>query len=109
MSEYDLNRGINKSWEFQGLIGGNVYYLVAGIGIVFVAFVTMYMLGVPLGIAVLLTVAGGGAMWAGVFRLNAKYGEHGMMKASARRSSPKLITNRKSRLFLNLNEDRTGR
>lgn len=109
MSEYDLNRGINKSWEFQGLIGGNVYYLVAGIGVVFVAFVTMYMLGVPLGVAVLLTVAGGGIMWAGVFRLNAKYGEHGMMKASARRSAPKLITNRKSRLFLNLNEDRTGR
>jgi hypothetical protein len=109
MSEYDLNRGINKSWEFQGLVGSNVYYLVAGIGVVFVSFVTMYMLGVPLAIAVLVTVAGGGAMWAGVFRINAKYGEHGLMKASARRSSPKLITNRKSRLFLNLNEDRTGR
>jgi hypothetical protein len=109
MADYDLNRGINKSWEFQGLIGSNVYYLVAGIGLVFATFVTMYMCGVPLAIAVLLTVGLGGGMWAGVFHINAKYGEHGLMKASARRSSPKLITNRKSRLFLNLNEDRTGR
>ena len=42
MPQYNLNRGINKSWEFNGLIGGNVYYLVAGIGFVFVSFVTMY-------------------------------------------------------------------
>ncbi|TDN39865.1 DUF4133 domain-containing protein [Hymenobacter sp. UV11] len=109
MPGYNLNRGINKSWEFQGLVGGNVYYLVAGIGLVFVSFVTMYLVGVPLLISVIVTLALGGGMWAGVFALNTKYGEHGLMKASARRSAPKLITNRQSRLFQNLNEDQTGR
>ncbi|QIL78418.1 DUF4133 domain-containing protein (plasmid) [Hymenobacter sp. HDW8] len=44
-----------------------------------------------------------------MFALNTKYGEYGLMKAGARRSAPKRITNRQSRLFQNLNEDRTGR
>lgn len=109
MPGYNLNRGINKSWEFQGLIGGNVYYLVAGIGLVFVAFVIMYLIGVPLLLTVIVTLVLGGGMWAGVFALNTKYGEHGLMKASARRSAPRLITNRQSRLFQNLNEDQAGR
>ena len=109
MPGYHLNRGINKSWEFQGLVGANVYYLVAGIGLVFTSFVTMYLVGVPLLLAVLVTLALGGGMWAGVFALNARYGEHGLMKARARRSSPRRITNRHSRLFQNLNEDRAGR
>ena len=109
MPQYNLNRGINKPWEFNGLIGGNVYYLVAGIGLVFVAFVTMYLVGTPLLLTVVITLVLGGGMWAGVFALNTKYGEHGMMKAGARRSAPKRITNRQSRLFQNLNEDRTGR
>ncbi|TVT36770.1 DUF4133 domain-containing protein [Hymenobacter setariae] len=109
MPGYNLNRGINKPWEFQGLIGGNVYYLVAGIGLVFVAFVTMYLVGTPLLFSVIITLVLGGGMWAGVFALNTKYGEHGLMKANARRSAPKLITNRQSRLFQNLNEDRPRR
>ncbi|GGG59781.1 DUF4133 domain-containing protein [Hymenobacter glacieicola] len=109
MPYYDLNRGINKPVEFKGLVGNNIYFLVAGISLTFVLFVTLYMLGVPLLLTLLLTFAAGGGMWAGVFALNRKYGEHGLMKASARRSSPKYITNRQSRLFQQLNQDRTGR
>ena len=79
MPIYDLNRGINKPVEFKGLVGSNIYFLA------------------------------GGGMWAGVFALNRRYGEHGLMKAAARRSSPKYITNRHSRLFQRLNEDPTSR
>ena len=109
MPFYDLNRGINKPVEFKGLVGSNIYFLVAGIGLTFALFVTMYLVGLPLLATVLVTFVAGGGMWAGVFALNRKYGEHGLMKASARRSSPKYITNRQSRLFQHLNEDRTGR
>jgi hypothetical protein len=109
MPFYDLNRGINKPVEFKGLVGNNIYFLVAGIGLTFALFVTMYMLSVPLLFTILITFTLGGGMWAGVFALNRKYGEHGLMKASARRSSPKYITNRQSRLFQHLNEDRAGR
>ena len=109
MPFYDLNRGINKPVEFKGLVGSNIYLLVAGIGLTFALFVTMYLVGLPLLATVLATFVAGGGMWAGVFALNRKYGEHGLMKASARRSSPKYITNRQSRLFQHLNEDRTGR
>ena len=109
MPIYDLNRGINKPVEFKGLVGSNIYFLAAGIGLVFALFVTCYLVGLPLLATVLVTFVAGGGMWAGVFALNRKYGEHGLMKASARRSSPKYITNRHSRLFQHLNEDRTGR
>ncbi|QIL78417.1 DUF4133 domain-containing protein (plasmid) [Hymenobacter sp. HDW8] len=60
MPQYNLNRGINKSWEFNGLIGSNVYYLVAGIGLVFVSFVTMYLAGMPLLLSVIITLVLGG-------------------------------------------------
>ena len=109
MPAYELNRGINKPWEFNGFIGNNVYILVGGIGGVFLTAVTMFILGVPTLIAVLITVALSGGMWFTVSNINTKHGEHGLMKASARRSSPKLVTNRHSRLFLNLNQDLTGR
>ena len=109
MPYYDLNRGINKPVEFKGLVGSNIYFLVGAIGLTFVLFVTLYLVGMPLVLTLIITFSGGGAMWAGVFALNRRYGEHGLMKASARRSSPTFITNRQSRLFQNLNQDRTER
>jgi hypothetical protein len=107
MPVYELNRGINKPVEFKGLVGSNIYLLVAGLVLVFALFVTCYLLGVPLLLTTLLTFAAGGGLWAGVFALNRRYGEHGLMKAAARRASPKYITNRHSRLFQRLNEDPT--
>lgn len=107
MPIYELNRGINKPVEFQGLVGRNIYLLVAGIGLVFTLFVTCYLAGVPLLLSLLLTFLAGGGMWAGVFALNRRFGEHGLMKAAARRAAPRYITNRHSRLFQRLNEDQT--
>lgn len=104
-----MNRGINKPWEFKGLIGSNVYFLIAGIALVFVAFLILYFLGLHWAFVIIITFALGGGMLMGVYSINSKYGEHGLRKASARRSAPKLITNRHSRLFVNLNQDKTGR
>ncbi|WP_426491349.1 DUF4133 domain-containing protein [Hymenobacter sp. 102] len=109
MPVYDLNRGINKPVEFKGLVGSNIYFLVAGTGLVFALFVTCYLAGVPLVPTVLLTFLAGGGMWAGVFALNRRFGEHGLMKAAARRAAPRYITNRHSRLFQRLNQDPPGR
>ena len=109
MPSYHLNRGINKPVEFKGLVGSNIYFLVAGIALVFALFVTLYLLGVPLLLTTLLTFLAGGGTWAGVFALNRRYGEHGLRKAAARRSSPRYLTNRRSRLFHHLNQDPSGR
>ena len=109
MPVYDLNRGINKPVEFKGLVGTHIYLLVAGLALVFALFVACYLCGVPLLLTTLLTFTAGGGVWAGVFALNRRYGEHGLMKAAARRSSPRYITSRRSRLFHHLNEDRPGR
>ena len=105
MAAYNFNRGINKSWEFQGLVGSNVYLFVGALGFTFLVFVVLYVMGTGMTICLIVTVLLGVGSWMGVFALNTKYGEHGLMKAGARRSSPKRITNRQSRLFINLNED----
>jgi hypothetical protein len=109
MPIYELNRGINKPVEFKGLVGVHLYFLVGAIVLVFALFVTAYLAGLPLLLTVLLTFLVGGALWAAVFALNRRYGEHGLQKAAARRASPKYITSRRSRLFHHLNEDRPGR
>lgn len=109
MASYLLNRGINKSWELNGLVGQFVYFLAGGIVLTFVLFVVLYLIGIPVLVTIGVTLGVGVGMWAGVGHLNVKYGEHGMMKASAKRSAPQRITNRSSRLFLNLNEDQAKR
>lgn len=105
MATYGINRGINKSWEVAGLVAGNVYYFAAAFIGTFVLFGVLFAMHVSfISLIVICGIVGGFACMM-VFRMNAKYGEHGLMKALARRSSPKMITNRQSRLFIHLNED----
>jgi hypothetical protein len=109
MAEYNMNRGINKTWEVQGFVGKNVLYLAGGIIGTFFAFIVLFLIGVPVLFNVLFAIVAICSVWFGIGHINSKYGEHGLMKMSARRAAPKLITNRNSQLFLNLNENQTGR
>ncbi len=99
--EYPVNKGIGRSVEFKGLKAQYLFIFCGGLLAVFVLFVVMYMAGVPQGICI-----GFGAVSASLlvwltFRLNGRYGEHGLMKLAASRSHPRYIINRKaiSRLF----------
>lgn len=99
--EYPINKGIGRSVEFKGLKARYLFIFCGGLLAVFVLFVVMYMAGVPQGICI-----GFGAVSASLlvwltFRLNGRYGEHGLMKLGASRSHPRYIINRKavSRLF----------
>ena len=72
MADYPINKGIGKPVEFKGLKSQYLFIFTS---------------------ATLL-------VWL-TFRLNEKYGTHGLMKLSARKSHPFHIINRKaiSRLF----------
>ena len=85
MSEYPVNRGIGKPVEFKGLKSQYLFIFCGGLLAVFVVFIVS---------ASLLLV------WQ-TFRLNAKYGTHGLMKAAARKRHPHFIISRKAipRLF----------
>lgn len=101
MAEYPVNKGIGRSVEFKGLKAQYLFIFVGGLLVVFVLFVIMYMAGVSQWFCI-----GFGAVSASVlvwqtFALNARYGEHGLMKLGAARSHPRYILNRRriSRLF----------
>ncbi len=95
MAEYSINKGIGRNAEFRGLKSQYLFLFAGGLLSVFVAFVVMYMAGVPQWFCIGFGVAAALALVAATFRLNAKYGEHGLMKLQASRNHPRFIINRR--------------
>ena len=99
---YNVNKGIGKSVEFKGLKSQYLFIFAGGLLAVFIVFVILYMAGVDqwfcIGFGI---IAASVQVWL-TFNLNAKYGEHGLMKLLAKRQHPRFLINRKNsrRLFL---------
>ena len=101
MADYSINKGIGKPAEFKGLKSQYLFIFAGGLLAVFVVFVVMYMAGIGQWICIGFGVCAASVLVWLTFSLNAKYGEHGLMKVQARRSHPKYIINRRTipRLF----------
>lgn len=104
MVSYNINKGINRPIEFKGLKAQYIYYLAIGLAILLVSFAILYITGVPIYVCVAtITIAGSALFWF-VFRYSHEYGEHGMMKAMARRQVPEAITCHSLSLFRQLSK-----
>ncbi len=101
MADYPINKGIGKSVEFQGLKAQYLFIFGGGLLALFIITVILYMIGLPDMVAIGIGVGGAALLVWQTFSLNAKYGEHGLMKISAKRSHPRYIINRHrfSKLF----------
>lgn len=101
MADYPINKGIGKPAEFRGLKSQYLFIFAGGLLAVFVVFVVMYMAGIGQWICIGFGVCAASVLVWLTFSLNAKYGEHGLMKVQARRSHPKYLINRRTipRLF----------
>jgi hypothetical protein len=101
MAEYNVNRGIGKPAEFKGLKSQYLFIFAGGLLGLFVVFVIMYMAGIGQWICIGFGVVSALILVYGTFHLNTKYGEHGLMKAQARRNHPRYVINRRTipRLF----------
>ncbi|MBP7611540.1 MAG: DUF4133 domain-containing protein [Paludibacter sp.] len=99
--EYTINKGIGKSVEFKGLVAQYLFIFAGGLLAVFVVFVVMYMAGIDQWVCIGFGVIAASALVWLTFNLNAKYGEHGLMKMLAKRQHPRFLINRKNsrRLF----------
>ncbi|KAA6345761.1 hypothetical protein EZS27_006697 [termite gut metagenome] len=99
--EYNINKGIGKSVEFKGLVAQYLFIFAGGLLGVFVVFVIMYMAGIDQWVCIGFGVIAASALVWLTFNLNAKYGEHGLMKMLAKRQHPRFLINRKNsrRLF----------
>lgn len=99
--KYNINKGVGKSVEFKGLKAQYLFIFAGGLLAVFIVFVVMYMAGVDQWICIGFgTITASALVWM-TFNLNAKYGEHGLMKLLAKQQHPRFLINRKKfpRLF----------
>lgn len=94
MADYPINKGIGKSVEFKGLKAQYLFIFVGGLLAVFLLFVIMYMIGISQWVCIGFGVIAASLLVWQTFALNAKYGQHGLMKVQARSSHPKYIINR---------------
>ena len=104
---YTINKGINRPLEFRGLKGQYIFILVIGLVALLVGFSLMYITGVPLYVCVPVVFVFGSGLFMVVYRLNAKYGQFGLMKARALRRVPSVIFSRnRKRIFERLKKEK---
>jgi sterol desaturase/sphingolipid hydroxylase (fatty acid hydroxylase superfamily) len=99
--DFTVNKGIGKPAEFQGLKSQYLFIFAGGLLGLFVVFVVMYMAGLNQWVCIIFGITAALILVYGTFHLNKTYGEHGLMKAQARRNHPRYVINRRrfSRLF----------
>ena len=105
MADYSINKGIGKTVEFKGLTARYLFLLAGGLLLVFILFVVMYMAGAGEVVCIGFGMSSAGLLAWLTFRLNARYGEHGLMKLSAGRYRPRYLLNRTRRNFRRMNRN----
>ncbi|MDR0415546.1 MAG: DUF4133 domain-containing protein [Prevotellaceae bacterium] len=96
MGKRVVHKGVGKTVELFGLRSRYLMWFCGGIFGVFMLFVALRMLNVPLGINAGLVAGGLVCLLRYVFLYNKKYGRYGQMKKNARSRSPRFLTSRKS-------------
>lgn len=85
MADYPINKGIGKPVEFKGLKSQYLFIFAGGLLALFVLFIIMYMVGINQWVCIIFGVTSATLLVWLTFRLNEKYGTHGLMKLSARK------------------------
>ena len=96
MGEYQVNKGVGRQVEFQGLTAQYLVLFVAGLLGVIVCFAGMYMGGIPQGLCILFALTAGLAVTGGTFYLSRRFGPHGLQKLLSSRRHPRRIVNRRA-------------
>lgn len=97
---YKVNKGINKSIEFRGLKAQYIWYLGGGIIILMILFAALFIIGLPSLVCVGLIGVLGTLLVVKIYGLSRKYGEHGMMKALAKKQLPKALKCYSRKVFM---------
>ncbi|WP_200979797.1 DUF4133 domain-containing protein [Echinicola sp. 20G] len=100
--EYRINKGINRPIEFKGLSGQYLAYMAVGLVVLLLGVSIAYMVGVPAWLIILMTGLIGAILSISVFKMNAQYGRHGLMKKWAYKKVPQGIRCRSRKVFQEL-------
>jgi hypothetical protein len=101
-SVYQINKGINKPIEFEGLKAQYIWWLGAGLILLLIVFAILYIVGINTFVCLGLVGAGGTLLFMYVYRLSDTYGQHGMMKKIAKQSVPPVIKSNSRKMFLQI-------
>lgn len=101
-SVYQINKGINKPIEFKGLKAQYIWYLGGGLLALLILFAILYICGVNTFVCLAIIIIFGTRLFMHVYKLSHKYGQHGMMKAVAKRSIPDTVKSYTRKIFINL-------
>ena len=101
-SIYTINKGINKRIEFHGLRAQYIWYFAGLVLALMILFAALYIIGA--GTIICLAVCGPVALFGAmkIFALSRRYGEHGLMKAMARKRVPRVLKSYGRRFFQQL-------
>lgn len=99
-SVYQINKGINQSIEFKGLKAQYIWYLGGGVVGLLIVFAVIYIIGLPIYCCIVIILGGGTLLVMKIYRMSHKYGEHGLMKALARKQVPKVIKSGSRKVFM---------
>ncbi len=103
-SVYQINKGINQSIEFKGLKAQYIWYLGGGVVALLIVFAVMYFIGLPTYVCIGIILAAGAFLVLKIYGMSNKYGEHGLMKALARKQVPKHIKSRSRKVFMGIKD-----
>lgn len=103
-SVYQINKGINQSIEFKGLKAQYIWYLGGGVVTLLIVFAAMYIIGLPTYLCIGIILTAGTFLVMKIYGMSNKYGEHGLMKALARKQVPKLIKSRSRKIFMDIKD-----
>jgi len=101
MGNYNINKGIGRTVEFQGLKAQYLFIFAGGLLGTLILVMVLYMAGISPHICIATGGTGSGLIVWKTFSLNKKHGQYGLMKATARKRHPKYVICRRkiSRYF----------
>lgn len=92
--EYPVNKGVGRSIEFKGLRSQYLFIFAGGLVVVFLLFIILFVVGVNQWICIPFGVISGSLLVWLTFKLNTRYGEHGLMKLLAEKRHPRYLIHR---------------
>ena len=101
-SVYQINKGVGRAMEFRGLKAQYIGFLGGGLVGLLLLFAALYIAGLNLYLLIGLVGGLGFLLFTVVFRMSARYGEHGLLKKLARRSLPAALISRRRNVFTSL-------
>src|SRR5690606_78960 len=90
-SVYKIKKGINQSIEYKGIKAQYIWYLGGGVVGLLILYSVMYIIGLPTVVCLILIGGCGTLLVMKIYKMSHKYGEHGLMKALARKQVPKVV------------------